>query len=281
MTPGRTQNRRSGARGGGIGGTGLLQMPPVNVKGGTHGTRLTVRINQPFEMSQYIARTMKGVMMDRRTTRFLYLGILVSSVLWGGLAVNPVSAAPITYTFAGTVTTVNSALSSQFNTTQTMSGQMTVSDVMVSSTYPILTFTNFKVGTYQATQLGTSGTVTIQNNNTFLNAPSTIDRFALFQSVNGASVNTYTPSYFTMDLRGPQSLFNSTALPTTVPSISSFNVKNEWRLNFSGGQVVVGQMSQLTAVPLPAAVVLFGAGLVALVGLGAGSWRPKRSQLVA
>ena len=221
--------------------------------------------------------------MDRRTTRFLYLGILVSSVLWGGLAVNPATAAPITYTFAGTVTNVTNApnvLGSPFNTTQTMSGQMTVNPSL-GSTHSILTFTDFKIGTYQATQLGMSGTVTIQNNNTVLNAPSTIDRLALFQSVSGASVNTYTPSYFSIDLRGPQSLFTSTALPSTVPSISSFTVKNEWRLVFSGGKVVIGQMSQLTAVPLPAAVVLFGAGLVALVGLGAGSWRPKRSQLVA
>ncbi len=240
---------------------------------------MTVRINQPFEMSQYIARTMKGVMMDRRTTRFLYLGILVSSVLWGGLAVNQAEAGAITYTFAGTVTNVVNAPNvsgSPFNTSQTMSGQMTVSDV---GTYPIQSLT-LSIGGYQLTGTG-SGSVIIQNNNSALNPPSIIDRFYAIKQVSGAGVNGFTPSYLTMDLRGPQSLFNSTALPTTVPSISSFNVKNEWRMNFSGGKVVIGQMSQLTAVPLPAAVVLFGAGLVALVGLGAGSWRPKRSQLAA
>lgn len=216
--------------------------------------------------------------MDRRATRFLYLGILAGSVLWGGLAVNPAAAASITYTFGGTVTTVNSALSSQFNTIQTMSGQMTVSD---SGIYPIQNLT-VSIGGYQATAgIPGSGNVTIQNNNTTLNSPLTVDRFYALKQVSGAGVNSYTPSYFTIDLRGPQSLFNGTALPTTIPSISSFNVKNEWRLNFSGGKVVIGQMSQLTAVPLPAAVVLFGAGLVALVGLGAGSWRPKRSHLVA
>ena len=30
---------------------------------------------------------------------------------------------------------------------------------------------------------------------------------------------------------------------------------------------------------LPAAVILFGAGLVALVGLGAGSWRQKKNTI--
>ncbi len=218
--------------------------------------------------------------MDRRTTRFLYLGILVSSVLWGGLAVNQAEAGAITYTFAGTVTNVANApnvLDSPFNTSQTMSGQMTVSDV---GTYPIQSLT-VSIGGYQLTGTG-SGSVIIQNNNSALNPSLIIDRFYASKQVSGAGVNGFTPSYLTMDLRGgPQSLFNSTALPTTVPSIASFNVKNEWRMNFSGGKVVIGQMSQLTAVPLPAAVVLFGAGLVALVGLGAGSWRPKRSQLAA
>lgn len=245
-----------------------------------YGTRLTIRINQPFEMSQYIACTMKGVMMDRRTTRFLYLGILVSSVLWGGLAVNQAEAGSITYTFAGTVTNVMNAPNvsgSPFNTSQTMSGQMTVNPAAnpasPTNNHPIQSLT-VNIGGYQANLTGPGYNFSVTN--------SIPDRLSLFLPVSGAPVNTsYTPSYFSIDLRGPQSLFNSTALPTTVPSISSFTVKNEWRLYFSGGKVVVGQMSQLTAVPLPAAVVLFGAGLVALVGLGAGSWRPKRSQLAA
>jgi hypothetical protein len=220
---------------------------------------------------------MKGVMMDCRTTRFLSLGILVASVLWGSLAVNPAAAAPIIYTFAGTVTGFAPELSSQFTSTQTMSGQMTVSPATNPATptnnHPIQNLT-VNIGGYQVNLTGIAQTFNVTDSNP--------DRLSLSQPVSGASVNTsYTPSYFSIDLRGPQSLFAGTALPTTVPSISSFTVKNEWRLVFSGGKVVIGQMSQLTAVPLPAAVVLFGAGLVALVGLGAGSWRPKRGQLVA
>ncbi len=52
---------------------------------------------------------------------------------------------------------------------------------------------------------------------------------------------------------------------------------NQWRLDFGGaGNYVVGSLAHLTAVPLPAAVILFGAGLISLVGLGAGGLRNLR-----
>ncbi len=212
--------------------------------------------------------------MDRRTTRFLYLGILVGSVLWGGLAVNPASAAPITYTFAGTVTTVNSALSSQFDTTQTMSGAVTMNDsVPGNGTYNTTAFT-LNIGSYQATQ-GSFGTMTIDNNHQLFH-----DAFYLNQGVIG-SVGSYSPAYFEFDLQGPNTLFNSTALQVTPPSISAFSLFNQWRLVFTSGNTQVAVSGQLTAVPLPAAVMLFGTGFVALVGLGAGSWRPKGSKAIA
>jgi len=64
------------------------------------------------------------------------------------------------------------------------------------------------------------------------------------------------------------------SLPTTPPSLSSF-AKNQWRLDFGGGvgNYVVGSLAH---VPLPAAVILFGAGLISLVGLGAGGLRNLR-----
>jgi len=43
--------------------------------------------------------------------------------------------------------------------------------------------------------------------------------------------------------------------------------------------VVRGELTSLTAVSLPAAVILFGAGLMALVDLGAGSCRKKKNSL--
>ncbi len=209
--------------------------------------------------------------MDCRTTRFLSLGILVASVLWGGFAAPPAVAASITYNFAGTVDVVPGALSSQFNTSQTMFGSVTMNDSIPGNGFYQTTAFTLNIGSYQATQ-GNFGTMTIDNN-----SPVYHDAFYLNQGVIGP-VGSYSPAYFEFDLRGPDTLFNSTALPVTPPSISAFSGFNQWRLVFKSGDAVVGQ---LTAVPLPAAVVLFGAGLVALVGLGAGSWRPKSGQLVA
>jgi hypothetical protein len=64
------------------------------------------------------------------------------------------------------------------------------------------------------------------------------------------------------------------------PSVSSFDDPfdelNDFRLVFGPDSVaggVSGVVTSLTAVPLPAAVLLFGAGLIALVGLGAGGLR--------
>ena len=76
-------------------------------------------------------------------------------------------------------------------------------------------------------------------------------------------------------------VFGNDSLPTTPPDISAF-ARNSWRLVFtdgSGRARIQGSLSTLTAVPLPAAAVLFGAGLVALIGLGAGSWRQKKNSL--
>jgi hypothetical protein len=69
-------------------------------------------------------------------------------------------------------------------------------------------------------------------------------------------------------------------LPSSVPSLSSFTNLNRFRLQFgptNGANArVVGQLTDLTAVPLPTSVILFGLGLVALVGLGAGGLRNIR-----
>lgn len=57
-----------------------------------------------------------------------------------------------------------------------------------------------------------------------------------------------------------------------------------WRLLFEDAEGVpgayIGSINSLTAVPLPTAVLLFGAGLISLVGLGAGGLRNLRTSKI-
>jgi hypothetical protein len=82
----------------------------------------------------------------------------------------------------------------------------------------------------------------------------------------GSAVNGFTPSSFLLELTDPSgTAFSSDALPGP-PSLSSF-ASSQFRLIFGAASTrVQGALTSL--VPLPAAVWLFGAGLIALVGLG-------------
>jgi len=98
---------------------------------------------------------------------------------------------------------------------------------------------------------------------------------------SGSSVNGKTPNFFEIKLNDSSATaFSNDSLPTTPPSLASFDTKT-FRLVFSGGgqTTVSGVLTSLTAIPLPPAVILFGAGLVALIGLGAGSWRQRKNSL--
>jgi hypothetical protein len=73
-------------------------------------------------------------------------------------------------------------------------------------------------------------------------------------------------------------LFSNTNIQNP-PSLASLT-GTRWRLifeNANGNLVrIQGALNSLTAVPLPAAVLLFGAGVISLVGLGAGGMRRFR-----
>jgi len=220
---------------------------------------------------------------------FPMLGFTAGMLLGVSIAVTPAAAASITYSFSGVVDRVQPQLSSTFNTTQPMSGFITVDPGVTSPTHPGIgayTITNFSldIGTYHASSTGPNNQVIITDR---INGLDRLD--VTVNNPSGLPVPNpihpsivYSPNGFDISLRGPAaSTFGSDALPSTVPSISSvFTNFNQWRLVFSGGRVVGGTLTgALTAVPLPAAVILFGAGLVALVGLGAGSWRQKKNSL--
>ena len=217
------------------------------------------------------------------------LGAIIGIILGAALTVSPATAMSIQYSFTGDVDHVHSQLSSTFNTSQLMSGSMTVdtADTNGSSTVGNYNITSFSldIGNYHAT-MGTSGQVEIRNG-----LPG-LDRFNVtVNAPDGPNVNFLGPRIFQIQLRAPGgpggvgSAFDSDALPTLMPppSIAAFTNFNRWRLIFGpdgNGKVVRGELTSLTAVPLPAAVILFGAGLIALVGLGAGSWRQKKNTSV-
>lgn len=201
-----------------------------------------------------------------------------------GLLETPATAALITYNFTGDVNLVHSQLTSSFSTDASptaMSGFVTLNttDTNLNTRAGNYSISNFKVtiGSYTAA-MGTSGLVQI------LDGPPGLDTvLGTVNAPNGPIVNFLAPRLFDVQLRGPANTFTGDALPTTAPSISSFANFNRWRLVFGPGEgkVVRGTVTSLTAVPLPAAVLLFGAGLVALAGLGAGSRRQKHTNMSA
>ena len=107
------------------------------------------------------------------------------------------------------------------------------------------------------------------------------DRWELVSAATGPNLNGFTAYDFDLRLdRVGGGLFANTDLQNP-PSLNGLNgVTGRWRLFFEDANgnpaVFLGSITSLTAVPLPAAVLLFGAGLISLVGLGAGGLRNLR-----
>ena len=227
--------------------------------------------------------------MNHMRQFFLKLGLTASMLLWASIAVTHANAAPIAFNFTGTVTDVGAQLgTTTFSTGQTVQGSYTF-EPSTSNTGSGFTGTyngalngpstnlNVTIGTYVASLASGANTIEVKN-------PSSLsaDSYHVAGSFSGSAVNPPDPKSFALDLVKPSSnQFNGVLLPTTPPSVSSFATRT-FRLVFGNGgasRTVVITLDTLTAVPLPAAVILFGAGLVALVGLGAGSWRQRKNSL--
>jgi hypothetical protein len=226
-------------------------------------------------------------------TQLFQRGIIVLAVVVCALSV-PVAAAQaasVNYVFTGSVDHLGSGYSVsgsfRFDNETSLSG----------GAYPgaVKDFT-FKIigGAEPYTPSFTSGTevVTISNN-TNLGAGVFRDRWALETAVTGNPIDDaagpITP--FRFDLRLDDrtgSLFSNTDLqnPPTFASLAGSPLTSaRWRLFFEDTDdnpvgLYVGAITSLTAVPLPAAVLLFGAGLISLVGLGAGGLRNLRTSKV-
>ncbi len=199
----------------------------------------------------------------------LFLVLLIPG--WG-------NAAPVFFSFSGSVSDVNGSVftsggsgANGFGSSLPLSGNFTFNsltpDTLSSDATwglyanPIQKMT-VKVGSYTTTFSPGSSVIQVINN------PGLGDTYKLTVSgLAGNPVNGQLPNMFELELTNPNgNTFTNDLLPTTPPSLSSF-ASNQWRLIFNGaGNRVQGALTSL--VPLPAAVWLFAAGLVALVGLG-------------
>jgi hypothetical protein len=222
--------------------------------------------------------TKGGDSMKRSIVR-IGLGVVMGGLLWGGLPANQAVAAfyPVTFNFTGTVNqnlgTVPLSGSFTFNPDPAVNPDSNPSPDTGKYNNAI-TALSVHVGTFFTGVLGTPS----PGNNfiKIVNTPS-LDAFNVRAPLSG---NPGEHNFFTIKLKDTSgTVFSNDHLPTTAPSLSSFT-KDSYRVVFedANGKVKIsGSLLTLTSVPLPTSVILFGAGLIALVGLGAGSWRQRNN----
>ena len=219
--------------------------------------------------------------MKQLSIKGLFLpAIGLCSLLLSG---NAAHAAPVTYSFEGAVSEVTGVLFPTLNSGHTMTGNITF-DVGAAPIAPLgtniylnsITGLDLHIGSYNAMQAPGADGIILTNN-----APGGIDNITTFASMSsGTLINGTSPTMFDVSLTDPNgNVFSNLGSwvdgPTAPPSLNSF-ASNKWRLTFGDGNFVLGSLTKLQAVPLPAAVILFGAGLISLVGLGAGGLRNLR-----
>lgn len=223
--------------------------------------------------------------MNRSIVR-IGLGIVMGGLLWGGLPANQAMADFVQFNFSGAVSHVSTPLFPALNAGQTLSGSFTYDTATPDSNgspsigryNDAITLLSVNLGPFA----GTLGAESPGNNNFVRVVNSSTDTFDVRAPLTGSLVGSYEPLYFRITLKDPSgAVFGDTSLPTltTAPSLSSF-ATDRFRIVFENGSGIAkvrGSLTALTAVPLPPAVILFGAGLIALVGLGAGSWRKRNN----
>jgi hypothetical protein len=196
----------------------------------------------------------------------------------------------MTFGFTGVATSVPGSLNPPFAgypTPTALSGSFTF-DEFTTDSKPLNLNRGLYNGTIQALTVNL-GTYTWTMGNSGANfieiRNSGNDRYTMQAPlINVPTVNEFSPLSFRIKLTDPNGgLVSDDLLHATPPSIGSLAMTDRvWRVVFedsSGKARVQGYLTSLTAVPLPAAVILFGAGLVALIGLGAGTWRKRNNRL--
>lgn len=221
----------------------------------------------------------------RMMKRWLRKGFILPAAAVCALAV-PITAAQaalVNYSFTGSLDSPASSLSvsGSFQFGNTTSGSSGVYNGAVTG------FTlNIGGGVYTSSFTPGANAVTISQNMPL--GGGIVDRWALVTAAKGdaiSGINGQPATPFSFDLRLDRvggGLFSDTSLQNP-PSLGGVNnpTTGKWRLFFEDVNGTpfsyLGSVTNLTAVPLPAAVLLFGAGLISLVGLGAGGLRNLRA----
>ena len=230
---------------------------------------------------------------------FLTLALTASLLLWACIGVTPVTAEQIKVNFSGIVTGGDLPLFQALGSPSTVSGSYTyestsplfdpnpTSPLWVNNTgITVITDTTINVGIYEATVVSAPSFNTAGIGYTI---GATSDNYSAYLTLEPPSVNTHPlPAgdaflRFQFNAEGVAGTYSGTTL--VAPSISTLFFPPQFHLSFvtdlqSGNptlRTLDGHLTSLAPVPLPPAVILFGAGLLALVGLGAGSWRQRKS----
>jgi hypothetical protein len=207
------------------------------------------------------------------------IGIIMCALLSSGLT-TVVTAAPVTFSFVGEVSVVDTGFPPTFNAGQTLSGSYTFQPASptgyVNYNSPIMGFNDILESFSAVQNMSPPNFIAVRND-----LPTGDHYRVSVPHTPVPPVNGLTSFQFLMELIDPSATTLTNAdLPTTPPSLNSFATKG-WPLVFgdsSGTAQISGVLPSLPDVSLPTAVILFGTGLIALVGLGAGSWQRRNEE---